>query len=517
MGSKSFFSCIVLICSIQLYGNPDPAYIDINDSSRKITLTPHGFSTTFPSQDTQNLTWIFANYPTYDIKLVAGTYHVSEMIEAEAYQGSISGTGEDQTFIVGRGPLNADNQYEFPLLNADLTARAYPSGVPYMFWFHARAGNVNNWNQDKVTLGMKDLTIRLDGVGPEVTLFGLPLRSIWGQVLITGADPILDSYTANVSHLDVSFKNVTFLSQKITYTLNNQEKTNGNVGSGFLVFGGEKWVQIPGLNGWNEIDHSPVNANVEVKNCTFKDFHQFGLGVETTYFSNPGTSYNFPTNPKLPKSSVKISNNLFDNVGDGVGLPGALSINILLNVLSETDADVTNNIFSNMPGSCLLLIKGAQFVASIPQLTSNIRILNNTFDTVQTSMSENTIRLFDFDFLNTGNIYNLTIADNSFTGGSGFAKSFCEIGMGANSLIKGNTFTGDAQAAMIIGNSSNPVPPPVLVLPATGCLVKENNFSGLTSSNANVVLGEGSFLNTAIVGSASDVLDNGTSNTIIVN
>lgn len=491
------------------YANPDPDYIKISNQGNKVKLIPHGFDSNIPSQDTANLKWVFDNYSKSDIHLESGTFHISETIEVAGYQGQIKGDGKDSTFIVGRGPL-VNGEYQFPGLNADLTERFYPAGVAGLFWFHTVEGNVNDWQANKLAVELKDFTIRVDGVGPELAYYEQPVRTLWTLIHFTGDNALFTDQVGNVPHIELNVKNVNFIAQEVPYVLNGVNRSNTNAAAAMIVYGGENWYQAPGLNGWNELDHSPVNAQVEVKSSYFEGFHQFAIAIEGLFTSNTGTSYTFPTNPVFPQASAKIKNNSFKNVGNGAGVAGSLGFNLLFLAISETEVEVKENHFEDLRAGGVVFINNV--AEALPKITSNFTIKDNEFEHIPTNISAASIALLDFGFFN-GPYYKLDIKDNKFSAGQGFNASFVEIGMGTGALIKDNDFKGTATAAISIGNTHSPIPPND-VLPATSCHVSENDFHQLTASVANIVLGQGSVLNTVRVEHASDVQDSGQFNTI---
>lgn len=503
----------LLVSAIPTIGqaNPDPNYIKILSGGQKVKLTPHGFDANTPSQDTANLQWIFQNYSHSDIQLDSGTFHISETIEVAGYQGKIKGNGSDSTFLVGRGPL-VNGQYEFPLLNLDLKERFFSSGVPCLFWFHALDGDVNQWQANKLSVELKDFTVRLDGVGPEITLNDQPFRSIWSLMYFTGKNALFTEQIGNVPHIELKVKNVHFQAQEVPYVLNGDSRSNTNAAAAIVAYGSENWVEGLGLNGWTEIDHSPVNAQVEIKDSQFDGFHQFAIALESLFTSNPGTSYTFPTNPVFPQATASIKNNRFTNIGNGAGIIGSLGFNLLFLALSEAEIEISNNDFQEMPSGGLVFLNNV--AESMPKITSHVSIKDNNFDHASTSVSGSSVTLLDFGFF-LGPHYDLDINDNKFIGAQGFNKSFIEIGMGTGASIRENDFNGVASSAISIGNTASPLPPNNL-LPATNCDVAENNFLDLTSSVANIVLGQGSVLNTVQVDNASDVSNSGQFNTIIV-
>jgi hypothetical protein len=72
-----------LVLPFQARANPDPDHIQIVGNGRRVKMIPNGFDTNHPSQDTINLQWVFDNYPTSDIDLEEGTFHISNTIEED--------------------------------------------------------------------------------------------------------------------------------------------------------------------------------------------------------------------------------------------------------------------------------------------------------------------------------------------------------------------------------------------------------------------------------------------------
>ncbi len=496
--------------------NPDPTHIKVSNNEKKVTITPHGFSNTFPAQDTINLQWVFNNYRKADINLVQGTYHISETIEAPGYQGRIKGQGKNKTFLTGRGPL-IGNDYVFPMLNADLTTRLYPSGVPQLIWFHALDDDVENWENAGVDIELKDLTISLSGVGPAIELNQQPFRSIWMYIIVTGYNAALNSMAPineKVSNIKADFNNVNFISNKTPYVLNNIGYTNANSAAAIIFYGGENWVPDPsgnGLRGLTEDAHSPVNTQISIKNCYFENFHQFGIATECSFYTNPNTGYIFPTTNLFPESTISIKNNIFKNVGNGAGIAGSLGFNILILGISETKYDITDNLFDEIAANGIGLINGVAEI--VPKLTSKFTIKDNTFNQINVPIAGNSVWLFDLTAF-YGQYYDVLIKDNKFNGETGYANSFIGLSSGTKTVIDDNDFNGSAKAAIEMGNTFIA---PDIVLPATETVVRNNNFCDLVASVANVILGVASALNTVYVSDVSDVLDSGYMNVINVN
>lgn len=493
--------------------NPDPTHIKISNNEQKVTLTPNGFSTTFPAQDTINLQWVFTNYRKVDINLGQGTFHISELIEAPGYQGRIKGQGKNKTFLTGRGPLDGSN-YVFPMLNSDLTERLYPTGVPHLIWFHALDSDVNDWENAGINLEIKDLTIQLQGVGPVVSLNQQPFRSIWTYIIVTGYDATLDSMmpiNEKVSNIKTNINNVNFIANKNPYALGTQYYTNSNTAAAIVFYGGEHWVAGIGLNDMTEDAHSPINAQINIQNCYFENFHQYGIGVECTFSSDPNTGYIFPTEPSFPKSSVSIKNNTMKNVGNGAGIIGSLGVNILVLAISETDFEITDNVFDEVPANAIGLINGIAEI--VPKLTADFIIKDNRFNQLNSPIAGNSFWLFDLTAF-YGQFYNVLIKDNVFNGETGYNNSFIGLSCGTGTVIDDNEFYGSAKAAIEMGNTFIA---PTVVLPVTETIVKHNCFDQLSTNVANVILGVASAFNTVYVCSSDDVLDAGFGNTIIIN
>jgi hypothetical protein len=496
--------------------NPDPTHIIIHDNGSRITLKPNGFSDTIPSQDYINLQWIFDNYRKADIDLQKGKYHISQTLEAPGYQGRIRGRCETKTFLIGRGPLIGDD-YVFPMLNADLTARLYPSGVPHLIWFHAIEGDVDDWKNTRVDLILQNLTITLDGVGPLIDYYGQQIRTIWLLVSITGWKTVLDSaipQTENVSNNRFVSRNVNYLAKETPYMLNGVQYNNPNVASAFKTYGGEHWVPGPtgGLNGLIEDQHSPANYQMTIDNCKFTNFHQFGIGTEANYTSNTGIPYIFPTNPVFPHASVRIRNNHFKNVGNAAGLHDSLGFNILILGLSETLYDICDNIFDESKGGGMILLSGV--AETLPDFISYFKIKNNTFNQVGSQFESNSIWLLDFLDLfypNTG-YYNLWIENNTFNSKNGYDQPFINFASGKRGTVIKNTFSGTAQSAISAGNTFIA---PNFPGPFTEGRFTDNNFCKLEPLVADIILGLGSANNYVEVKCGADVVDAGTHNTIV--
>ncbi len=111
--------------------------------------------------------------------------------------------------------------------------------------------------------------------------------------------------------------------------------------------------------------------------------------------------------------------------------------------------------------------------------------------------------------------FGLNVRNNTFTGDAGYNMAFINIGMGTGSVIRNNTFSGSGQAAIAVGNFQSPYPP-YQILPGSNIEASKNDFSQLNATVANVILGPGSSTCTIKVSEATDVINNGQNNTVIV-
>lgn len=502
--------------------NPDPSHISVNSAGTTVNVKPNGFDSLPISRDTRNLQWIFDNYPKANIKLDKGTFHVSELIEAVGYQGTIVGQGENKTYIVGRGPL-VDGVYSFPYLNQSQKDRLYPSGAPWLFWFHPADGDVNAWQTNKVALVLKDMTFSLDGLGPDLTLLGYPLRAVWGHVMVSGHNAQSLVPVGNVSHVEVEVKNVTFEGKTVTYTMNTvngiESRKHANISAGLMINGNEHWVEgePSQLNGWSEIDHGPLNAQVKVSGSTFKNMFQYGFAAEGLFTANTNTAYTFPTNPPFPQSTINIVDSTFDNLGDGAGSIGGTGYSTLLLGISGTSITIKDNIFKNIPA---LGIACLNYIAETMQKDpSTFTFVDNEFRHSAVPTTNSSIFLLDIAAVyGAAPSYELVVKDNTFKSFAGYNLPYINIVTGSAGTIKANNFRGDAQAAISIGNTPLPFPPfPIIPGTCTEFNLVDNNFCNLNSSVANIIFGQASALNTAKVKYLSDVQDSGQYNTVIVN
>jgi hypothetical protein len=511
---------IALSATANALTNPDPSHISINSLETTVTLTPHGFENAPLSQDSANLQWVLENLPHANIELEEGTFHISTTIEAAGYQGTISGQGKDKTFLVGRGEL-VDGEYIFPELNEDLRTRFFPSGAPHLLWFHAVEGDVNNWSETELDVTIKDLTIRMDGLGPVLTMdvplpdgsvLAQPLRTIYCFIVVTSANPILTAAEGDISRVEVTLKNVDMIAQDVSYELDGVPRSNPNALCGIGHIGGFIWVEAPGISGWTLVDRSPLNTDITIKECLFSRFSIEAISVESPFTSNTTSNYNFPTNPAFPPASVTIKDNTFEGVGGAGGLFSQFSTTILL--VSPSDAVVTikNNQFLNSESMGILAINGV--AASVPVNNSVLNVVGNTFEMAKTQMSGAAINLLDFSFGSAG-ILAANIKENSFIGLTGFDLPLVDHLIGAQATFKENSFSGVAASGIRIGDSVSPFPPHNM-LPVVGDFAKENDFDNLSAQVANIILGPGSSASTVKVSNASDVVDNGQGNIVIV-
>jgi hypothetical protein len=507
---------IALSATANALTNPDPSHISINSQETMVTLTPHGFENASLSQDSANLQWVFENLPHANIELEEGTFHISTTIEAAGYQGTINGQGKDKTFLVGRGEL-VDGEYIFPELNEDLRARLSPLGAPHLLWFHAVEGDVNNWSETELDVTIKDLTIRMDGLGPVLTLdvplpdgsvLAQPLRSIYYFIAVTGANPILAAAEGDISRVEVTLKNVDMISQDVSYELDGAPRSNPNALSGIGHIGGYIWVEAPGISGWTLVDRSPLNTDITIKECLFSRFNIDAISVQSPFTSNTTSNYNFPTSPAFPPASVTIKDNTFEGVGGAGGLLSQYSAAVLLASPSDAVVTIKNNQFLNSESMGVLAVNGV--AASVPVNNSVLNIVGNTFEMAKTQMSGAAINLLDFS-----NALVAKVDENSFSGLTGFDLPLVEHYVGAQATFKGNSFSGVAASGIRIGDSVSPFPPHNM-LSVMGDFAKENDFDNLSAQVANIILGPGSSASTVKVSNASDVVDNGQGNTVIV-
>lgn len=496
--------------------NPDPTHIKVSNDGKTLKIKSNGFSNTFPAQDTINLQWAFNNYPHADYNLGSGIFHISETIEAANYQGRIQGKGKDKTFITGRGPSNGVD-YVFPLLNDDLTARLYPTRVPSMIWFHAISnGNVNDWKKNGTELVFRDLTISLDGVGPEITYYDQPFRSIWFNIIVTGYNAVLPEFEPGndeVSHTKLCIENVNFLAKRTPYMLNGIEYDNYNTASAMICYGGEYWTQIGGLNGYFDNQHSPINQQIQISNCRFKGFHQFGTGFEGTYTAPPlppqTITYQFPTAPAFEKSRIHIHDNVYDDIGDGAGLAGSLGQNIIVLANMGTEWIIENNKFFDIQNIGVAFASGV--AETLPTATSTFLIRNNLFQHAHSAIEGSSIVALDVNFF-LNQPYIIIVKKNKFVGDDGYAGNFVNLSIGTSAHVSCNEFQGDYGHAITAGNDIQfGVPFPYFLANIT-----ENNFNSYGTHGTNIVLGDLSFNSYVEVPDASFVQNSGFDNIIVV-
>jgi hypothetical protein len=493
--------------------NPDPSHILINANTGKVTLLPYGLGAT-PAKDTANLEWVLNHYS--DIKLVTGTYHLDRTIEIVNFQGKIKGAGVDKTFIVGRGPLE-NGEYIFPYLNEDLSERIYPSTAPHLMWFRtASFADPNDWINNLIDLDMKDLTMRLDGLGPIITIYQQPLRSIWFFLAVSGPNASYTVPGGNVVSVKVSLKNIDFLAQKNTYTLDGVTRSDSNAAATLIVYGGELWTTaLDQLSGWAEVNHAPINAQIDIKNCNFVNFHQFALGLEGLSTADPGGDYTYPTDPLFPRSTVTVKDNVYTNCGNGAGLIGTGGYTNLLLGNSDTDMIFSDNRFINNPAIAVAVLGGIS--EDLLKLPLEIKIKDNYFHQVGGQYEAPAILIIDISGFTTGNV-NVTVIDNEFVGDNGYAQYQILSAMSRNLLVKDNVFSGTGLGAVAISpaNIFDPSQPP---MPSVGAVIKNNDIDNLTAYAPKILLGGGANFCTVYVDNAADAVDvNGPSstNTIIV-
>lgn len=505
---------------------PDPDHVRVVGNGRIIRVTPVGLQDHFRrmATDTRNLQWALNNVARGGrIALDAGTFHVSETLAAEGLDAEVSGAGMNDTVLVARGRA-ANGTYVFPLLNKAYRKRLFPPGFPpILAVFNKPPSCKTPWQLTSTNLTMRDLSFTVEGEGPALTYYGTEVRPVWAAVLVTGSkgnyNPKKDF---EVEHYEVSFNNVGVYGQILSPTLGS------NLMAGLVFIGGEQWLPVtPGtaVGGWNEFDHIPVNGLVTVNNCDFEHTQLHSVAVETL-LSPPASlaafeaqsAFRFPSPHQdvYPQAFADIEDNVFDDSGRGVAKdPFLIAFGTLLLSPSNAPLTVEHNRFLNSNAHAVGVIAGQSLTQTgrWPKEPSTVSFAHNEIQAVATgAFNASSLFIADLSELEGAPPYlQPSVSCNHIDAAPGFDSSLIEHLAGKGLVADHNVLSGSAPLGISVGAPNILLGTP---LPCTDDLLTLNDFANF--SGQPILLGPGSQSCTAKVFNASDVVDNGSDNTIVV-
>ncbi|WP_437895431.1 hypothetical protein [Sorangium sp. So ce124] len=505
---------------------PDPDHVKVVGNGRVIRVTPVGLQDDFQAMatDTRNLQWALNNVARGGrIALGAGTFHVSETLAAEGLDAEVRGAGMNETVLVARGRA-ANGTYVFPLLNEAYRERLFAPGFPpILAVFNKPPSRKTPWQLTSTNLTLRNLSFTVEGEGPTLTYYGTEVRPVWAAVLVTGSkgnyDPTKDF---KVEHYDVSIKNVGVYGQILSPTLGS------NLMEGLVFIGGEQWLPVEpdtANGGWNEFDHLPVNGLVTVKNCVLEHTQLHSVAVET-FLSPPASleafeaqsAFRFPSPPQdvYPQAFADIENNVFDDSGHGVATdPFLIAFGTLLLSPSNAPLTVEHNRFFDSNGHAVGVLAGQSLTETSrwPKEPSTVSFAHNEIEAVATGpFNASSLFIADLSELDGAPSYlQPSVRFNHIDAAPGFGSSLIEHLMGNGLVADHNVLSGSAPLGISVGAPNILVGTP---LPCTNDLLTLNNFANF--SGQPILLGPGSRSCTAKVHNASDVVDSGINNTIVV-
>lgn len=408
--------------------------------------------------DTEELTdAIAAAEPGTVIKLLQGVYHVGYM-EVYNFHGTITGAGTDKTTVLLKGPIDQKTQ------NDDNQTSS---------WWRIIGGDVTITD---ITFKTPDGFLSDDGMYYEA--FGSDLFSMFI------VNHFNDEYYYPYDPQKLLVKNCSFLGgtnpdmSKDVFWL-----TDHNTWIGFWVGVEYAWP----TEGW---DYPLTKGNFLFEDCTFDHFlnaiEGFSLGEEAI-MTVDGCNMNNCLWPLFftanYNSEIFITNNIFTNSQDGEivieDIDWAFLPNTTILPLKRCTYNITGNTFTGGNVSSIYLFDSWVVTGPEERLPMLFNIKNNNF---RLNGSSRAITAF--------NSQNPVIRNNRFTG-------TCSTGI----LVDGSTTDMYGMEYL----------PEVF---AKNAQIFGNNFSGLTSSEAAVVLGTRS-MDCVVAGTGKEnVIDNGINNKI---
>jgi hypothetical protein len=416
--------------------------------------------------DTDDLLAAFAAAkPGSVIKLLEGVYHVGYM-EISDFNGSLIGAGKDKTILYPKTPLDAKSQ----LVDRNL----------FHCWWRVIGGNIL----------ISNLTFNTTVPEPiqnynEDTYYG---KDLFAMI-------IFNDYNVN-SPVDNTYQKV--LIKDVNF-----------------------------IGGYDDAYAAPGSF-------------QFGTDHNTIEGIWVGLDYNLPLESvryTLTKGEYKAENCYFEHILDGVegfglGKKAAMSVSscrfnncwiqAYFTANFNSRVSLTNNIFSGSTVSDVFIedtdwgvVYGYAIIEPVKrtQYTLTGNIFNATPSTLSVVFWDDWVAQNQDDILPMqlkvyGNIFNLT------EGSTGITAINSQDAIINNNRFKGICLTGIMVDGIPADRFGTPLQNPDKAY-ADNALLLGNNFSGLESTQADIVLGERS-KNCTVVGSGKDeIINNGTGNKVI--
>lgn len=415
--------------------------------------------------DTDDLLAAFAAAkPGSVIKLLEGVYHVGYM-EIRDFNGSILGAGKDNTILYPKTPLDSRSQlvdknifncwWRFIDGNIQISMMTFNTDVPEP---------IQNYNED--LFWGKDLYSILIFNDYDVNS---PVNDSYQKLLIKDVD-FIGGYDDAGGAPD-SF----------------QWKTDHNTILGV-------WVGLDYNWPLKDKAYPLTKGEYTVENCSFEHIlvgtEGFGMGekaimsVSSCRFNNCFWQIYFTANYN---SRVALTNNVFSgSTGNDIAIEdtdwGALYGFADIQPIKRTQYTITGNIFNVVPSSSSVILWDSW-------------VANDCEDILPMQLKLH------------GNTFNLT------EGSTGITAINSQDAIINNNMFKGSCLTGIMVDGIPTGRFGDPLSDPDKAY-ANNVLLLGNNFSGLESSQADIVLGERS-KKCSVVGSVKDnVIDNGTGNKV---
>ncbi len=416
--------------------------------------------------DTDDLLAAFASAgPGTVIKLLEGVYHVG-YLEIHDFNGSLIGAGKEKTILYPVTPLDSKTQ----LVDRNI----------FNAWWRFIGGN----------MVISKLTFSTNVPEPIQNYNTDPW---WGKDLY--AILVFNNYDVN-SPVDKSYQKV--IIKEINF-IGGYDDAGGDPDSyqwrtdHNVIIGA--WVGLDYNFPLEDVGYSLTKGEYRVENCYFEHViagvEGFGLGenammsVSSCKFNNCLWQTYFTANYN---SMIAITNNIFySSVGSDIVIEdndwGVVYGYADIEPLKRSTYTISGNVFNAAPSSSSVILWD-KWVAE-----------DNNF-------------ILPMQLRLTGNYFNLT------EGSTGITAINSQDARINNNMFKGTCLTGIVVDGIATDRFGTPLLNPDKAF-ADNVLLLGNNFSGLESAQADIVLGERS-KNCTVVGSARDeVINNGTNNKVI--
>lgn len=463
---KSLIFCAGALCILIASCSKDSAYDPEMDSSLSLDKARHLQAPVIvlpPSGDGDDtdemLAAIASAEPGTVIQLLEGEYFTGIM-EIYDFHGSLIGAGEGKTIITLKAPISINSQ----------SAKNQVSS-----WWRLIDGDI-------VISGM---TFRTPDGFPTEDVDPFTGRDIYSMFMINNYNDTY--YHPYDSHQNVSFINTGFIGG--TNTDMSQDAywvTDHNI---WLAI----WIGVDYMWPAEGVDYPLTAGCYKIRGCSFEHFldavEGFSLGEEAT-IEVSGCKMNTCMTPLYFtanfNSSILIANNQFMNstVTD-ITLEDAdwgFLMNTTIEPIRRCQYNVYGNHFNDMPGVSSIVCNDYSVIlypeARLPMM---INVKGNTFNMGGggTAIAAN-------------NSQDAQIRNNRFIGNA-------DRGVYLDGMMVYDVWTGE----------------PVGMGTAENGLILGNNFTGLNTTEAHIVMGESS-LNCTVVGNGKDnVIDLGTDNKIV--